>query len=79
MSEHLGDRYVLSMKPNPASLAKPQIDEAAIRRALRRTLDITRGCVVEIIMKDNHTLGQRPENAVRWCRIAREEAERNSS
>jgi len=76
MSEYLGDRYVLSMKPNPAALAKPEIDQSAIRRELRRTLDVTRGCIVEIIMKDNHTLGNRPENAVRWCRIAREEAER---
>ena len=76
MAEYLGNRYVLSMKPNPAALATPQIDEQAIRRQLRRALDVTRGCVVEIIMKDNHTLGNRPENAVRWCRIAREEAER---
>ncbi len=27
-------------------------------------------------MKDNHTLARRPENAVAWCRIAKEEAER---
>ena len=35
---------------------------------------MTRGCVVEIIMKDNHTIGSRPENVVQWCRIAKEEA-----
>ena len=28
-------------------------------------------------MKDNHTLANRPENAVTWCRIAKEEAERS--
>ena len=29
-------------------------------------------------MKDNHTLANRPENAVTWCRIAKEEAERGA-
>jgi len=76
MAEYLGDRYIYSMKPNPATLAVPQIDHETIRCDLRRALEITRGCVVEIIMKDNHTLAGRPENAVEWCRIAREEAER---
>jgi hypothetical protein len=48
----------------------------SIRREIRRIFEITRGCRVEIIMKDNHTIGKRPENVVDWCRIAREEAER---
>jgi hypothetical protein len=76
MADCLRDRYVLSYKPNPAALAVPEIDEKAIREGLSRALDITRGCVVEVIMKDNHTLAGRPENAVRWCRIAKEEIER---
>jgi hypothetical protein len=37
---------------------------------------MTKGCIVEVIMKDNHTIGERPENLVEWCRIAREEADR---
>jgi len=76
MAEDLEDRYVLSLKPNPAALAVPQIDEQAIRSSLRRALDVTRGCVVEIIMKDNHTIGRRPENVIQWCRIAKEESQR---
>jgi hypothetical protein len=31
---------------------------------------------VEAIMKDNHTIGNNPQNVIRWCQIAREEAER---
>ena len=77
MADYLQDRYILSYKPNPAALAVPEIDERAIRAGLRRALEITRGCVVEVIMKDNHTLARRPENAVRWCRIAKEEIERS--
>ena len=76
MAENLEGKYVLSMKPNPAVLATPQINGTAIRQNLRRAMDISRGCRVEIIMKDNHTIGNRPENVVRWCRIAREEAEK---
>ena len=79
MAKYLEDKYVLSMKPNPALLATPEINEAAIRQGLRRAFDVTRGCHVEAIMKDNHTIGRRPENVVRWCQIAREEAERRSS
>ena len=66
----------MSMKPNPAVLSTPEIDAVAIRRDLRRALEVTKGCRVEVIMKDNHTIGRRPENVVRWCRIAQEEAEK---
>ncbi len=76
MAEFLEDKYILSLKPNPASLAVPTIDEERIRKDLRRALDVTKGCVVEIIMKDNHTIGRNPENVMRWCRIAQEEAAR---
>ena len=78
MADFVQNRYVLSMKPNPAAIAAPVIDEVRIRRDLRDALEMTRGCVVEIIMKDNHTIGQKPENVVTWCRIAQEEAERIS-
>jgi hypothetical protein len=76
MAEYLGDGYIFSMKPNPASIAQPEADWDSIRREIRKFFEITRGCRVEIIMKDNHTIGGRPENVVDWCRIAREEADR---
>jgi hypothetical protein len=76
MADYLGGDYVLSMKPSPTPLARPFLDETEVRASLRRALDETQSCRVEIIMKDNHTLGGNPENATRWCRIAREEAER---
>jgi len=75
MAEKLGDRYIYSMKPNPADLAVPHIDEEYIRKKLQEALWITRSCRVEVIMKDNHTVGHNPQNVIRWCRIAREEAE----
>ena len=76
MAEFLQDRYVYSRKAPPSLLALPRIDEEAVRADIRATLEATRGCILEIIMKDNHTLGGNPDNLVRWVRIAREEIER---
>ena len=64
------------MKPNPASLAMETFDAERIRQDLRRDLETTKGCRVEIIMKDNHTIRRDPSRVVKWVRIAREEAER---
>jgi hypothetical protein len=74
MAACLENKYILSLKPNPVELACEAINEEQLRAGLRRALEITRGCVVEIIMKDNHTISKRPEHVTRWCRIAKEEA-----
>lgn len=76
MAEKLGANFVYSMKPSPSVLASPTIDEAAIREGLRQAFEITQGCRVEAIMKDNHTIGGNPDHVIRWCRIAREEADK---
>jgi len=78
MTENLGDMYVFSMKPNPASLSVSNINKETIRKELQKTFEITKGCIVEVIMKDNHTIGGRPENVIEWCKIAKEEAIRVS-
>jgi len=74
MAEFLQNKYIMSIKPIPTPLSMSSIDENAIRRELRKSLQLTRDCHVEVIMKDNHTLGKNPMNAVNWCRIAKEEA-----
>jgi hypothetical protein len=75
MAGFLKGDYVYSRKAPPSLLAVPQMDEGAVRADIRETLQKTRGCVLEILMKDNHTLGRNPDNLVRWVRIAREEIE----
>lgn len=74
MADYLRGDYVLSMKPLPTALATPTFDAETARQELRKAFAITQGCHVECIMKDNHTLGHRPENVVEWCRVAQEEA-----
>lgn len=76
MAESLQDRYILSLKPNPAHLATSFFDEDVVRRDIRARLHQARGCRIEIIMKDCHTIGGDFRRVVRWCQIAREESER---
>ncbi len=79
IAQHLEDKYILSLKPHPAYLALPHLDEEFLRQVIRYDLEVTRGCVVEIIMKDNHTLGGNPANATRFCEITHQEIERFSA
>jgi hypothetical protein len=73
MAQHLQRDYIFSLKANPSELAVEHPNFDKIRSDLRRNLDITKGCVLEIIMKDNNTLAGKPENLIRWSRIVKEE------
>jgi hypothetical protein len=75
MAEFLGSRYILSMKPNPADMAGGTLDEDRIRAVLRQGLEITRGCRVEVILKDVTTMINDPRKVVWWVKMAKEEAE----
>ena len=78
MPVNLGMNYIASIKLNPAPLALHSMDEESARWELRCALENSVSCVPELIMKDNHTLGKNPRNAVRWVEIAREEMDRLS-
>jgi len=73
-AESLGDRYVFSWKPNPAIVAGEQWDPVAVRRGIRDFLTQTRGCVVEMILKDTHTSRNDPRRMWEWVQIAKSEA-----
>lgn len=73
MAKELGRNYIISAKPSPTPLSRPHMDEDLVREELASIINDTKDCVVEIIMKDNHTLGNKPENLSRWVEIAREE------
>jgi hypothetical protein len=69
------DKFIFSWKPQPSHLVG-RFDEDLIRGYLRHTLDVCRGGVLEIILKDTHTCEGRPERFDRWTQICREEVER---
>ena len=73
-AEKLGDRYVFSWKPNPAQLVG-SFDSEAVERSIRHTLDVTAGCVIQMVLKDTHTCEGRPERFTEWTRIAKRLAE----
>lgn len=77
LAEKLGQNYIYSFKPSPSPLALSTLDEDIVRKELKDALIITKANnnIVEIIMKDNHTLGSNPRNLTRWAEIAREEIE----
>jgi hypothetical protein len=70
-AEKLGKRAISSWKPHPAHLVG-DFDPAKIRRYIQHTLDVTRGCVVEMILKDTHTCESHPERFTQWTDIAQE-------
>lgn len=72
MARECGAEIVYSRKPNPALISTERFDEGAIRADLRRTLDVARGCRIELIMKDVHTLNNQPERLAGWVQLARE-------
>ncbi len=74
----IGNRWVASVKPNPAIFLDEEWDEAEARRVIRNALDKARaeGVAVELIMKDISTVVRRPERLWAWARIASEEVER---
>jgi hypothetical protein len=74
--EQLGTSYIISLKASPTPLAQETMDEDLVRSQLRADLEDTRGGIVEIIMKDNHTLGGKASHATRWVQLAREEIAR---
>jgi hypothetical protein len=76
MAKNLEDRFIMSMKPNPADLAMTTMDENRIRDILRHDLDVTRGCRAELVMKDTHTIRNDPQRVIRWVQLASEEVER---
>lgn len=66
---------VFSRKPNPSLISTERFDEELIRTDLRQTLEAAKGCRLEIIMKDVHTLNNEAGRLARWVQMAREEIE----
>jgi hypothetical protein len=74
-AEKLGERAIFSWKPHPSHLVG-EFDAARLRAYIQHACEATRGCIVEIILKDTHTCEHHPERFTRWTEVAREVAER---
>ena len=74
-AQELEDKYVYVWKPNPSYLAMDDFDEELMRKKIKAGFEITRENIVEIIMKDTHTLRHDPGRMKKWARIAKELAD----
>ncbi|HDZ19736.1 hypothetical protein LCGC14_0015810 [marine sediment metagenome] len=71
-AEALGKRAIFSWKPNPAWLGMPTWDIDWQREQMRDAFEKTKGCVVEVIMKDLHTVCGEVNRMWEWVDMARE-------
>lgn len=73
-AERIGKDFVLSRKPNPASVAVPALDEGALRKDILETLSLCRenGTSVDITLKDISTVCYNPNNLTRWEQVVME-------
>lgn len=71
-ADALGDRCIFSWKPNPADLAGESFNPDLIRAKIEECVSVAKDCVLEIIMKDTHTIRNEPHRLSEWVRIAKE-------
>ena len=70
-AEKLQGNYIFSWKPHPSHLVG-NFDAQSVREYIKHTLDVTKGCVIEMILKDTHTCENHPERFTMWTDIAKE-------
>lgn len=72
MAEKMGNRFVFSKKPPSVWLAAEKLDEELMRKSLTETILVAKDCNLELIMKDNHTIMNNPNNCIRYVELCRE-------
>ena len=71
-AEQIGQDYVYSWRPSPAEMICTGFQPDRVRRVVREALDATKGCHVDITLKDIETIRGRFEDLVEWTRIVRD-------
>lgn len=77
-AQAINRKYVLSSKPNPASVAVSKLDEEALKKEIDQILKACKRheCSCDIVLKDISTCGNRPENIFEWAQIVMERVNR---
>ena len=78
-AEKLGDKYIFAWKPNPTPIATETVDWDWVERDMRETLEVAKGCPLEMIMKSTETFNRDPERVTRWVELARRLAEESAA
>lgn len=70
-AEQIRDDYVFSWRPNPSQMICCGFDPDLIRRVVRDAMDASKGCHVDITLKDVESVQGRPENLREWVKLVR--------
>ncbi len=71
-AEQIGPDYVLSYRPSPVDMVGYDFDPDRIRAILTRDLAASKGCHVDITLKDVETVNGDPTRVPRWVKLTRE-------
>jgi hypothetical protein len=70
-AQELEAQYIFSWKPNPAQMVG-DFHVERVRKDVERVLEVASDCVLEIILKDTHTVGNKPERVEKWIDTVQE-------
>jgi hypothetical protein len=76
-ADQIGRDYILSWRPNP-SMVGPGYDLDTCREIIRRGFQASKGCNIELMLKEMMTIEHDPQRLVDFARMAIEEAETSS-
>jgi len=74
-AEQIQQDYVLSWRPNPSEMICCGFNPDHIRKVVKDAMEVSRGCHVDITLKDVQTVQHHPENLREWVKIVREVAD----
>jgi len=77
-AEQIGKDYILSWRPNPATMISYGLDEDYVRKHMQENFEILKknGNHFDITLKDVETISYQPQNVNKWVQIVREEIEK---
>ena len=70
-AEQIGEDYVLSWRPHPSETVCCGFDPDHIRKVVRDAMEASKGCHVDITLKDVQTVEGEPDRLRKWVEIVR--------
>jgi len=71
-AEQIRTDYIFSYRPNPAEMMCCGFESEHVRQVIAKALEDSKGCFVDITLKDVQTVEGQPERMKEWVRIVRE-------
>ena len=75
-AEQIGRDYILSYRPSPTDMVGYGFDPERIRRILKRDLEASKHCHVDITLKDVETVESDPDRVRKWVILTRQVIEK---